>query len=141
MTMHEQLDNGYPHVPGEPGHDVRILGAPKEDQMEAFIWALNSPFRLAYGSYLDIFTTAFDLPYSQGPGFTVIDFKAVDPRKYGWEEEKDIPAPYDDWDQNWWRLPIVVTFGYADSMTNIWSSPIYANKNAGDEDQFCLGAM
>jgi hypothetical protein len=134
MKMLDHLDQ-YGTFNEGPGHEIRIIGMPQTAfELKATIWATTTglTFGLEDPNHEEILTdvqgSAFQLPYEQGPGFTVVDLTYNFP-----EGEYKPPAPNNDWEET----TITVTIGYADSMTHIFTSPVYFHPDHG----FALGEM
>lgn len=160
----------FPH-PEEEGHEIRIFGSPKAPlEIEALIWAVQQPF------YPDVpaeealqysHEGAFDLPYEQGPGGTLIHFERYErelidcphrgcarglttglPRAelcdYVTEDEEQfIPKP-GDMEDGWVEMDMTMTFLYTDSMTNVFVSPIYTRRSRPGPhgvNEFAYGEM
>jgi hypothetical protein len=136
------------HLTKEPGHIIKVI-AKTEDLMpedqEVLLFCLKQPFFLEYTPQPNeptdpewpdlVASQAFDLPYEQGPGFTVIEKlptrtpEAVAEHYWGPEYTPEdlemVKARFTEYgDFTGW----LITFGYTDSMTNIWTTPIYRTK-------------
>ncbi len=148
-----------------------IFGSPKTPlELEALAWAVQQPFypdvpaeeALTYAQ-----ESAFNLPYEQGPGGTLIHFERFErellpcPHEncpvgldsgadmsalcdYVSEDEAQfIPKP-GDMEDGWVEMDMTMTFLYTDSMTNVFVSPIYTRRSRPGPhgiNEFAIGEM
>lgn len=136
-TAIKDMNENYPLPEDSPGHEVRIIGKPADyEQLQAIEWILNVAFGQTEWSSQNqeienVWEMAFDLPYNQGAGFTVIEFRQ-------WDEATDGSLFPPDMDHGIWvEMPVVVTFGYADSMTNYFHTALFRNED--QQGEFAVG--
>lgn len=116
-----------------PGFVLSIIGKPQDDEdLRIIEWALSTSLHQveetrAAENISDVVELCFDLPYQQGAGFVEVYLHR---RPIGHEDRNieeptwvEPPAVEPRFTGNWIRI------GYADSMTNIFVSPIYATED------------
>jgi len=117
----------------EAGYVISIHGSPRNYEDLRCIQQIINDWGFLQGegasqnqNIEDVIAVAFDLPYGQGPGYLEI---------YLYPAEPPIPKE-DDYFPTEQRTPHWATIGYADSMTSVFTSPIYHHN-----DDYFLGGM